>query len=314
MSTEAAAEAEASRLNDAYDLDDTAAWVRTNALRRVALQMPDELLRDAMAVAAALTRRCNAPSRGGGGGGGDAEDNAGVRVFVLADTTFGSCCVDEVAAAHHAADGIVHYGRACLSPVSRLPARFVFTKQPVDVRACAAAIRAHAATLAGGDVDAVVVLVDQEHAHAAAELRDRASSATTIRGGDGDGGDDGDATPPVPVVVADALPVEALPRSRARAARDGCEPATASSSRGECCGGGGCGGPSTAAAAAAATLVDSEGGRRDVHGDEKKDDDDDDDDDDGHGRVAGQRFRYPPGVTGMRACHTSGSEAASPPR
>ena len=41
MSTEAAAEAEASRLNDAYDLDDTAAWVRTNALRRVALQMPD---------------------------------------------------------------------------------------------------------------------------------------------------------------------------------------------------------------------------------------------------------------------------------
>ena len=89
MSTEAAAEAEASRLNDAYDLDDTAAWVRTNALRRVALQMPDELLRDAMAVAAALTRRCNAPSRGGGGGGGDAEDNAGVRVFVLADTTFG---------------------------------------------------------------------------------------------------------------------------------------------------------------------------------------------------------------------------------
>ena len=46
---------------------------------------------------------------------GDADVNeGGVRVFVLADTTFGSCCVDEVAAAHHNADCIVHFGRACM--------------------------------------------------------------------------------------------------------------------------------------------------------------------------------------------------------
>lgn len=38
------------------------------------------------------------------------------NVQILADTNYGSCCVDEVAAEHMSADAIVHYGRACLSP------------------------------------------------------------------------------------------------------------------------------------------------------------------------------------------------------
>lgn len=39
-----------------------------------------------------------------------------VAMFVMADTTFGSCCVDEVAASHVDADCVVHYGHTCLSP------------------------------------------------------------------------------------------------------------------------------------------------------------------------------------------------------
>ena len=38
-----------------------------------------------------------------------------IQFFILADTTYGSCCVDEVAANHANADLIVHYGRTCLS-------------------------------------------------------------------------------------------------------------------------------------------------------------------------------------------------------
>ena len=194
---------ESARLESAYELDATAAWVRGGGYSRVALQMPDELLGDAVAVAAALERRCNdAPDR--------AEGNP-VRVFVLADTTFGSCCVDEVAAAHHNADCIVHFGRACMSPVARLPARFVFHKVEIDTDACAAAIREHADALARPEaapddlVEALVVLVDQEHAHRAAALREAVARETTNRGA-GDG---------PPVVLADAAPVEALPRARA---------------------------------------------------------------------------------------------------
>lgn len=39
-----------------------------------------------------------------------------VRLFIMADTTYGSCCVDEVGAAHANADCVIHYGHTCLSP------------------------------------------------------------------------------------------------------------------------------------------------------------------------------------------------------
>jgi len=41
---------------------------------------------------------------------------AAVSLFILADTTYGQCCVDEVAAEHVEAQAIIHYGPACLSP------------------------------------------------------------------------------------------------------------------------------------------------------------------------------------------------------
>jgi diphthamide biosynthesis protein 2 len=241
---------EPAQLDTVYELDATAAWVRAGGYTRVALQMPDELLHDAVAVAAALVRRCNAGTEPSGTG-------VAVRAFVLADTTFGSCCVDEVAAAHHAADCIVHFGRACMSPVSRLPARFVFNKVHVDTAACAAAIREHAVALAAANiaatdedrrVDALVVLVDQEHAHETSQLRRyiHAAMAAVCGGVDDSGGRGQPPRAAVPVVVADMMPVEALPRDRAHARGDARGASGGSSGcgcgRGGGGGGGGCGG------------------------------------------------------------------------
>jgi diphthamide biosynthesis protein 2 len=42
------------------------------------------------------------------------------RLYILADSSYGTYCVDEVAAEHVDAD-VVHYGRSCQSPPSRLP-------------------------------------------------------------------------------------------------------------------------------------------------------------------------------------------------
>ncbi|KAL7485539.1 hypothetical protein ACHAW6_011141 [Cyclotella cf. meneghiniana] len=48
-------------------------------------------------------------------------------VFVLGDSTYGSCCPDEVAAQHLNADVLVHYGYACLSSSSdRIPVVYAF--------------------------------------------------------------------------------------------------------------------------------------------------------------------------------------------
>lgn len=47
-----------------------------------------------------------------------------------------SCCVDETAAQHIAADCIVHFGRSCLTPNSHLPVYYILPKQPLDLVQC----------------------------------------------------------------------------------------------------------------------------------------------------------------------------------
>lgn len=81
-----------------FTISSTAAFIDSHRARRVALQFPDDCLAHAVAVAEALERRC------------------GCRCFVLADTSYGSCCVDEVAAQHVDADVLVHFGESCASP------------------------------------------------------------------------------------------------------------------------------------------------------------------------------------------------------
>lgn len=57
------------------------------------------------------------------------------KLFILADTSYGACCVDEIAAEHVDAEAVVHYGRACLSPTARLPVVHVFTTRKLEISA-----------------------------------------------------------------------------------------------------------------------------------------------------------------------------------
>lgn len=98
-----------------FELAETAQKLEDGGYKRVALQFPDELLPHANAVVAGLRARCAS------------------ELFVLGDTSYGSCCVDEVAAEHVDADCIVHYGAACLSPTLRLPVIYVFGRRDLDL-------------------------------------------------------------------------------------------------------------------------------------------------------------------------------------
>lgn len=273
---------EGARLESAYELAATAAWVINGGYKRVALQMPDELLGDAVAVAAALARICNDYP--------DGVETVATRVFVLADTTFGSCCVDEVAAAHHNAACIVHFGRACMSPVARLPARFVFNKVDVDVPSCATAIIAHAASRSTPDAapenatrcHALVVLVDQEHTHKVEELRERIAAETMT------------STNAPPIVVAESAPVEALPRERAFVGTRRCGGACAGARGGcggnaenETCATCGTGTETTSGISAAEKAVDTTPEALDKNISTE--------------RVGGHYFTLPPGVDGETA-------------
>ncbi|NXO05363.1 DPH2 synthase, partial [Rhinopomastus cyanomelas] len=131
-----------------YEMGRAAAFVRGGGFRKVALQFPDELLADAATVAARM------------------EAATGAEMYILGDTTYGSCCVDELAAEHAGAEVVLHYGSACLSPCRRLPVLHIFGQQPLDIGRCAEAFR----ELYPDRQSRVVVLSDVVYDHAMGEL------------------------------------------------------------------------------------------------------------------------------------------------
>jgi hypothetical protein len=105
-------------LDRAYSLNYLSRVLTLRGSKRIALQFPDESLRDSPSIVRALkTKLLSTPLP---------EGASQPHLFVLGDTTFGSCCVDEVAAEHTKCDLIIHFGHSCLSSVSITPTVFVF--------------------------------------------------------------------------------------------------------------------------------------------------------------------------------------------
>ncbi|KAF9165623.1 Diphthamide biosynthesis protein 2 [Actinomortierella ambigua] len=134
---------------DIYEIDRTVRLIKDRGYKRIALQFPDDLLRDSGLVAQLI------------------RDETGGGVYILADTSYGSCCVDEVAAQHIAADAIIHYGRSCQSPTSRLPVIYVFGKQPIDVLDCA---KSFDGIFQENKNQGVILMYDVVYAHCIDEL------------------------------------------------------------------------------------------------------------------------------------------------
>lgn len=129
------------------EVEETVSFIVRLEVKRVALQLPDSwlhLCRDLLDRLSALLPN--------------------VRFFVLADTSFAACCVDEIAAAHANVDALVHYGPACLSPrCSRIPVHYVFGRRHLDVDALVACL---------SDIDgSILLLYDLEYSHAANSIR-----------------------------------------------------------------------------------------------------------------------------------------------
>ncbi|KAI0338690.1 diphthamide biosynthesis protein [Trametopsis cervina] len=112
---------------DYYDILRTVDEITKGDYKKIALQFPDELLHDSVPVFRLLKSRLGSER----------------ELYVLADTSYGSCCVDEVAAQHVDADAMVHYGHACMSQTSRLPVIYVFGKRSIDVQGCVSQLSDH---------------------------------------------------------------------------------------------------------------------------------------------------------------------------
>lgn len=137
------------KLEELYLISETCGFISQHRFEKVALQFPDNLLVDSVAVAVEIER------------------NTQAKVYILGDTSYGSCCVDEVAAEHVGAGCIVHYGSACLSPSKRLPLMYIFEKRPVDVEKCVSSFR----ELYPDSQSHVILLYDVNYVHAIGDLR-----------------------------------------------------------------------------------------------------------------------------------------------
>eukprot|EP01084_Bolivina_argentea_P280393 479517_1 len=105
-----------------YDIPATVNFIAKGDFRRVALQFPEKLIHNAPDVVWRLEEELQKtiPCLEG-------VDTTTRQVFITGDTSYGSCCVDEVSAQHLNADCIVHYGHACLSScASSIPVLYIF--------------------------------------------------------------------------------------------------------------------------------------------------------------------------------------------
>lgn len=134
-----------------YEIARTLNEIKQQRWKRVALQFPDEMLPHSARVYQLLARGLAVdPTKPSNGLSVQrtvdkpiditaniadltvSEDDSHVKLTILGDTSYGSCCVDEIAAEHVDADAVVHYGRSCLSPTARLPVVHVFTDRDLD--------------------------------------------------------------------------------------------------------------------------------------------------------------------------------------
>ena len=143
-----------------YDIDATAHRLvltkegaqRQPPLQRVALQFPDEALIDAVPVYHALNHALAALTK------------TPPTLYILADTSYGSCCVDQVTASHVQAEAVVHYGHTCLSPTSHMPTLYVFPKLAADIDDTTQGLL-RAAEKLSSDPKAVILTYDVAYTH-----------------------------------------------------------------------------------------------------------------------------------------------------
>jgi diphthamide biosynthesis protein 2 len=177
-----------------YEIRRTVSEIRSGKWKRIALQFPDDMLGDAPRVCENLKkdlkneRKSDATKAIEGVTEGVAnvtvEDELEVDVAghekkeekdeeehltILGDTSYGACCVDEVAAEHCAAEVVVHYGRSCLSPTARLPVIYVFTTKALDLEGTVSTFQATYPDLE----EKVVLMADIPFQHHITELHRR---------------------------------------------------------------------------------------------------------------------------------------------
>ncbi|WWD20599.1 diphthamide biosynthesis protein 1 [Kwoniella shandongensis] len=108
-----------------FEIHKTIYHIRRDGVKSVALQMPEGLMMYGCAIADIV------------------ETFTGALPMMLADVTYGACCIDDYTAKEMGAEMIVHYGHSCLIPVSQttLKTLYVFVEIAIDTSHLSLSVR-----------------------------------------------------------------------------------------------------------------------------------------------------------------------------
>lgn len=158
--------------------------------KRVTLQFPDSLICDSASIVHELQKRLGVVAAGDDSGcAGSCNETACCKtketppdldtqkLWILADTSYSACCVDEVAAEHVNADVVVHFGDACLNPVAKLASVYVFGRPQLDLDALEQAFRER---YPDSDGKTIVLMADAPYTHTLHALAERVPEYKTV--------------------------------------------------------------------------------------------------------------------------------------
>lgn len=112
--------------------------------RHITLQFPDSLICDSATIVHELQRELGLVLLADESSESKCSSNScckaneldfspSQKLWILADTSYSACCIDEVAAGHVNSDLVIHFGDACLNVVESLPAAYVFGKPNLNL-------------------------------------------------------------------------------------------------------------------------------------------------------------------------------------
>ncbi|CCC66830.1 hypothetical protein NCAS_0A02720 [Naumovozyma castellii] len=111
-----------SKISQYYALDELIGFLKASSYKNITLQFPDALIKDSSIITRLLQVRID-----------ELHLETPPRFWVLADTAYSACCVDEVAAEHVNSDLVVHFGDACLNAIQKLPVVYSLGRPHLDL-------------------------------------------------------------------------------------------------------------------------------------------------------------------------------------
>jgi 2-(3-amino-3-carboxypropyl)histidine synthase len=115
-----------------FEIQKTIHFVRTHACRKIGLQMPEGLLIYATAIAGLIEAFGSSKLSESSESECEPTQDAAIEIVVLAEVTYGACCIDDFTARALDCDLLVHYGHSCLIPITTTLIRTLYVFVNID--------------------------------------------------------------------------------------------------------------------------------------------------------------------------------------